>query len=71
MISITNKDLDACMELVMHLTHEQVDLIKELATLEEIWVLNMGYLEGTLRNLKQNIKDQLFETPCHIGNGRK
>ena len=32
-----NKDLDACMELVMHLTDEQIDLVKELETSKEIW----------------------------------
>ena len=32
-----NKDLDARMELVMHLTDEQIDLVKDLETSKEIW----------------------------------
>ena len=32
-----NKDLDACMELVMRLTDEQIDLVKDLETSKEIW----------------------------------
>ena len=31
------KDLDAHMELVMHLTDEQIDLVKDLETSKEIW----------------------------------
>ena len=54
------------MELVMHLTDEQIDLIKELETSKEY----MGYIEGTPKTLRQNNKDQHYETPCQIGNGR-
>ena len=32
-----NKDLDARMELVMHLIDEQIDLVKDLETSKEIW----------------------------------
>ena len=32
-----NKDLDARMELVMHLTDKQIDLVKDLETSKEIW----------------------------------
>ena len=34
---IEKKDLDACMELVMHLTNEQIDFVKDLETSKEIW----------------------------------
>ena len=37
LIKWKNKDLDAHMELVMHLTDEQIDLVKELETSKEIW----------------------------------
>ena len=48
------KDLDARIELVMHLTDEQIDLVKELETSKEIWVALKEHHEPSNRTTKIN-----------------
>ena len=59
LIEWTNKDIDALMELVMHLTDEQINLVIELKTSKELW--------GTLKEChKPSVKTTKINTLRHL-----